>query len=66
MEPKNDNFWVNVGIEMDPEMDPKINQKIRQNWNQNKCKMLHMRMGVGKCKYCKLWLQVQVQIMSDE
>ena len=64
MEPKQNSFWTNFGAEMDPEMEPEM-----ETWPEMEPKYVKNAayvQGSGKCKYCKLQVQVPVQIMSDE
>ena len=50
------------GAEMDPEIDQQTKTEMEPKLELHQVN----RNGDGKCKYCKVWLQVQVQIMSDK
>ena len=50
---------------MDPEIDPEMDQQKINNETKIGSASGERRWG-GKCKYCKVWLQVQVQIMSPK
>ena len=58
-------FWTNFGTEM----NSKIEHQKTENWTKNGTEIGtasgEQKWG-GKCKYCKLQVQVQVQIMSDK